>query len=175
MDLIFQFSTRGRCCGSHCPVRKYQCNQLRRWSQPHFYSFTHTFFQNGSLPAFPAQSAAAKQLVLRRPCLLSQAMPFLVGGEYNQTLLSHRGVTPQGGLRALHPQTRGCANYACMFGGHFRAWLMSHTESRSWGEKKKRKKFKDAFLVFLVQQHSFAFYSPFAAFFHIETLLVFLW
>lgn len=106
------------------------------------------------------------------PCLLSLAMPFLGGGEQNQTVLSHMGVTPRGRLRALHPQTWGCANYACMFGGHFRAWLMSHTESRSRGEKKK---FKDSFLVFLVQQHSFAlFFFPFAFFLHIETLLVFL-
>lgn len=133
--------------------------------------FSKTALSQPSLPSQLLQSSWCSE----SPCLLSQAMPFLVGGEYNQTVLSHRGVTPQGGLRALHPQTWGCANYACMFGGHFRAWLMSHTESRSWGEKKKRKKFKDAFLVFLVQQHSFAFYSPFAAFFHIETLLVFLW
>lgn len=133
--------------------------------------FSKTALSQPSLPSQLLQSSWCSE----SPCLLSQAMPFLVGGEYNQTVLSHRGLTPQGGLRALHPQTWGCANYACMFGGHFRAWLMSHTESRSWEEKKKRKKFKDAFLVFLVQQHSFAFYSPFAAFFHIETLLVFLW
>lgn len=100
--------------------------------------FSKTALSQPSLPSQLLQSSWC----LEGPCLLSQAMPFLVGGEYNQTLLSHRGVTPQGGLRALHPQTWGCANYACMFGGHFRGWLMSHTESRSWGEKKKEKSLK---------------------------------
>lgn len=47
------------------PKEKLLMQSAQKVSQPHFYSFTRTFFQKGSLPASPAQSV--KQLVLRKP------------------------------------------------------------------------------------------------------------
>lgn len=67
--------------------------------------------------------------------MLTQIRSLLEPISLAPSLLCHHGAVPRGYLRALHPQTRGCTNYACMFGGHFRAWLVSHTESRSREKK----------------------------------------